>query len=169
MAFANGKKTSELKAVGKVGRKRGTGIRFWPDPKYFDTIKFHIPRLKHVLRAKAVLCPDLLITFKNEADKKDNEEWQYREGLLDYLLVELDEFDRTPEEPFVGHFKGNDEEVDWAIVWLPEEVEQPIMESYVNLIPTVQDGTHVNGFRTGLTEALREFCEFRNLLPHDDV
>jgi topoisomerase-4 subunit B len=118
-----------------------------------------------VLRAKAVLCSNLLITFKNEADKKDNEEWQYREGLKDYLLVELEEIDRIPEEPFVGHFKGNDEEVDWAIVWLPEEVEQPIMESYVNLIPTVQDGSHVNGFRTGLTEALREFCEFRNLLP----
>ncbi len=163
IAFANGQKTSELKAVG-TAKGSGTVVHFWPDPKFFDSPKFAVPRLKHVLRAKAVLCPGLHITFIDETDEKNNEEWHYEDGLKDYLLTELGEIELIPEEPFVGHFKGNDEEVDWALVWVPDDGE-PIMESYVNLIPTAQDGTHVNGFRTGLTEALREFCEFRNLLP----
>jgi topoisomerase-4 subunit B len=163
MAFANGNKVMELKAVGSA-KGSGTTVHFWPDPKFFDSAKFAVPRLKHVLRAKAVLCPGLHITFIHEADEQDNEEWRYQDGLKDYLLTELGDAPLVPEEPFVGHLKGNDEEVDWAVVWLPEDGE-PITESYVNLIPTPQDGTHVNGFRTGLTEALREFCEFRNLLP----
>jgi len=164
MSFAEGQKTSKLKTIGSAGKAHGTVLRFWPDPKFFDTVKFHVPRLKHVLRAKAVLCPNLYIRFINENDKKDNEEWRYENGLKDYLLTELGDVELLPSEPFLGHFKGNDEEVDWALAWLPEGGE-PILESYVNLIPTVLDGTHVNGFRTGLTEALREFCEFRNLLP----
>ncbi|HEX9625819.1 MAG TPA: DNA topoisomerase IV subunit B [Acidiferrobacterales bacterium] len=164
MTFADGRKKSELKAIGTAGRKTGTAIRFWPDPKYFDSPKFSIPKLKHVLRAKAVLCPGLHISFADETDKKNDEEWHYEDGLKDYLLSELGDLELIPAEPFLGHFQGNDEEVDFAIVWTPEDAE-PLMESYVNLIPTAQDGTHVNGFRTGLTEALREFCEFRNLLP----
>ncbi|BAU47294.1 DNA topoisomerase IV subunit B [Sulfurifustis variabilis] len=165
MTFADGQKTSELRAVGQVPKKAtGTTLRFWPDAQFFDTLKYSIPRLKHLLRAKAVLCPGLHVTFKNEQDKKDDEEWQYEEGLKDYLLNALDDIELVPEEPFLGHFKGPNEEVDWAIVWLPQG-EEPLLESYVNLIPTPHDGTHVNGFRTGLTEALREFCEFRNLLP----
>jgi topoisomerase-4 subunit B len=164
ISFASGEKKSELKVVGTAGRATGTMVRFWPEAKFFDTIKFNVPRLKHVLRAKAVLCPGLHVTFVHEADSKDNEEWQYQDGLKDYLLSELGDSAMIPEEPFVGHMRGNDEEADWAVVWLPEDGE-PIIESYVNLIPTAQDGTHVNGFRSGLTEALREFCEFRNLLP----
>jgi topoisomerase-4 subunit B len=164
MTFADGRKKSELKAIGTAGRKTGTAIRFWPDPKYFDSPKFSIPKLKHVLRAKAVLCPGLHISFADETDKKNDEEWHYEDGLKDYLLSELGDLELIPAEPFLGHFQGNDEEVDFAIVWTPEDAE-PLAESYVNLIPTSQDGTHVNGFRTGLTEALREFCEFRNLLP----
>ncbi len=165
MAFADGQKTSELRAIGKVPAKQtGSTVRFWPDPKYFDSPKFAVPRLKHVMRAKAVLCPGLTIAFTDEIDKKNGEEWYFEDGLKDYLLSTLEGTDFAPQEPFLGHFKGQEEEVDWAIVWLPEAGE-PLMESYVNLIPTVQDGTHVNGFRTGLTEALREFCEFRNLLP----
>lgn len=163
IAFANGQKTSELKVVG-TAKGSGTVVHFWPDPKFFDSPKFAVPRLKHVLRAKAVLCPGLHITFVDQTDEKNNEEWHYEDGLKDYLLTELGDVELIPEEPFVGHFKGNDEEADWALVWVPDDGE-PIMESYVNLIPTAQDGTHVNGFRTGLTEALREFCEFRNLLP----
>jgi topoisomerase-4 subunit B len=163
IAFANGQKTAELKAVG-AAKGSGTTVHFWPDPKFFDAPKFAVPKLTHVLRAKAVLCPGLHITFVDEADEKNNEEWHYEDGLKDYLLTELGEAELIPEEPFVGHFKGNDEEADWAVVWVPDD-DEPIMESYVNLIPTPQDGTHVNGFRTGLTEALREFCEFRNLLP----
>ncbi len=166
MTFADGRKTSELRAVGTVS-KRDTGsiVRFWPDPKYFDTVKFHVPSLKHLLRAKAVLCPGLHVHFENESAKADNEDWQYEDGLKEYLLTEVGKAERIPKEPFCGQFKGGNEEVDWAVLWLPDEDDLPSRESYVNLIPTVQDGTHVNGFRTGLTEALREFCEFRNWLP----
>ncbi|MFP5350264.1 MAG: ATP-binding protein, partial [Gammaproteobacteria bacterium] len=165
MTFADGAKTSELRAVGNVGkRETGTTVRFWPDPKFFDTVKFSTPKLKHLLRAKAVLLAGLHVTFTNEQDPKENEEWQYEAGLRDYLVNALSGFELLPAEPFLGQFKGTNEEVDWAIVWLPQDGE-PLLESYVNLIPTPQDGTHVNGFRTGLTEALREFCEFRNLLP----
>jgi len=181
MSFADGQKTKELKAVGDVqgrtsaagdrksgaaaAKGSGTTLRFWPDEKFLDSVKFHVPKLKHLLRAKAVLCSGLHVTFTDETDKKNDEEWKYQDGLKDYLLTELGDQELVPEEPFVGHFQGNDEMVDWAMVWLPDEDAQPILESYVNLIPTTQDGTHVNGFRTGLTEALREFCEFRNLLP----
>jgi len=165
MSFAGGQKTSELRAVGTVGtRTTGTTVRFWPDESFFDSPKFHVPRLKHVLRAKAVLCPGLKIAFEDESDRKNNEEWYFEDGLRDYLLSELGKQELIPAEPFVGHFRDNDGELDWAIVWAPEN-DQPIMESYVNLIPTAQDGTHVNGFRQGLTDALRDFCEFRSLLP----
>ncbi|MHB8534374.1 MAG: DNA topoisomerase IV subunit B [Sulfuricaulis sp.] len=165
MSYADGQKTSDLKAVGKADKKAtGTVIRFWPDEQFFDTVKFLVPRLKHVLRAKAVLCPGLFIGFTNESDAKDNEEWHYENGLKDYLETQIEGWEYVPAEPFVGRFKGDDGEVDWAIVWLPAGGE-PIMESYVNLIPTVQDGTHINGFRAGLTDAMREFCEFRDLLP----
>ncbi len=163
MSFADGQKTSELKPRG-AAKGTGTTVHFWPDEKFFDSPKFHVARLKHVLRAKAVLCPGLKITFEDESDKKNNEEWHYEDGLKDYLLTELGKIELVPEEPFVGHFRNDDGEVDWAIVWAPD-ADPPILESYVNLIPTSQDGTHVNGFRQGLTDALREFCEFRNLLP----
>ncbi|HUJ12148.1 MAG TPA: DNA topoisomerase IV subunit B [Thermoanaerobaculia bacterium] len=166
MWFADGKKRAELKKTGEVGKRNtGTTIRFWPDEKFFDTTKFNIPRLKHVMRAKAVLAPGLRLKFVNEQDKKDNEEWYYEDGLTAYLKSELQGEATVPEEPFVGHFKGTSEEVDWAVAWLAEEGAEIIGESYVNLIPTTQGGTHVNGFRTGLTDAIREFCELRNLLP----
>ncbi|HXG58163.1 MAG TPA: DNA topoisomerase IV subunit B [Thermoanaerobaculia bacterium] len=165
MWFANGKKKQELKVVGEVGRRNtGTTVRFWPDEAFFDTTKFHVPRLKHVMRAKAVLSPKLRMRFIHEADPSENEEWYFEDGLVDYLTSELAGQAVVPERPFVGHFKGTDHEVDWAVTWLAEEGEI-VGESYVNLIPTLQGGTHVNGFRTGLTEAIREFCEFRNLLP----
>jgi len=165
MTFADSEKTSELEVVGSVGqRNTGTTVRFWPDPRFFDTVKFSVPKLKRSLRAKAVLCPGLHIAFVSEPNPVDDEEWQYEEGLADYLMDELEEAPRLPEEPFVGHFQGADEQVDWAVTWLPEEGE-PIQESYVNLIPTPLGGTHVNGFRAGLTESIREYCEFRDLLP----
>ena len=165
MWFADGKKKQELKVVGKVGKRNtGTTVRFWPDEKFFDTTKFNIPHLKRVMRAKAVLSPGLRMKFVSEIDKSDNEEWFYEDGLKDYLLSELDGATTIPSDPFRSHFKGNDHEVDWAVLWLPEESDV-VAESYVNLIPTTQGGTHVNGFRTGLTEAIREFCEFRNLVP----
>jgi topoisomerase-4 subunit B len=166
MWFADGKKKAELKKVGEVGKRNtGTTIRFWPDEKFFDTTKFNVPRLKHVMRAKAVLAPGLRLKFINEQDKKDNEEWYYEDGLTAYLKSELQGEATVPAEPFVGHFKGSNEETDWAVAWLAEDGGEIVGESYVNLIPTEHGGTHVNGFRTGLTEAIREFCELRNLLP----
>jgi topoisomerase-4 subunit B len=165
MAFAGGDKTSDLKVVRQVGqRNTGTTLQFWPDPRYFDSPKFSLPRLRHALRAKAVLCPGLRLTFTNEGDPADNATWYYEDGLTDYLLEALGDAERVPETPFVGHFRSTAEEVDWALTWIADDGEV-VGESYVNLIPTPQGGTHVNGFRAGLTEAVREFCEFRDLLP----
>jgi topoisomerase-4 subunit B len=165
MEFGDGKKKRELKVVGQVGKRNtGTTIRFWPDEKFFDSPKYSVPRLKHVMRAKAVLAPGLRMRFVNESDAADNEEWHYENGLPAYLMSELEGAPTIPEEPYVGTFKGSSEEVEWAVVWLADDGDL-ITESYVNLIPTAQGGTHVNGFRTGLTDAIREFCELRNLLP----
>jgi topoisomerase-4 subunit B len=164
MAFAGGEKKSELEVVGTVGKRNtGTTIRFWPDPRYFDSPKISIPRLKHALRAKAVLCPGLKVRFTDEASG-ETDEWLYEDGLADYLVDALEGLARLPEAPFLGSFEGNSEAADWAAVWLPEGGDGP-QESYVNLIPTTQGGTHVNGFRAGLLEAMREYCEFRSLLP----
>src|SRR5436305_1876968 len=167
MDFADGKKKHELKVIGQVGKRNtGTTIRFWPDEKFFDTPKINVPRLKHVMRAKAVLAPGLHLRFISESDPAESEEWFYENGLPAYLMSELAGLTSIPEMPYVGTFKGSNEEVDWAVVWLPEaDPSDLVTESYVNLIPTAQGGTHVNGFRTGLTEAIREFCELRNLLP----
>ncbi len=164
MSFRDGFKASELEVIGTVGqRNTGTSIRFWPDAQYFDTGKFSVSRLKHILKAKAVLCPGLTVKFE---DKNSNEQitWFYEDGLRSYLSDAVAEFISLPEEPFCGQFVAKTERVDWAVLWLPEGGEL-IQESYVNLIPTAQGGTHVNGFRQGLLDALREFCEFRNLLP----
>ncbi len=164
MAFAGGERISELEEIGKVGKQNtGTSVRFWPDPKYFDSARFSLSRLKHVLRAKAVLCPGLQVRLHEEASG-EKLEWHYEEGLRAYLMGELGGVECLPEEPFTGNMEGNHEAAEWALVWLPEGGEL-VAESYVNLIPTVQGGTHVNGLRMGLTEAVREFCEFRNLLP----
>ncbi|MEW8500282.1 MAG: DNA topoisomerase IV subunit B [Candidatus Thiodiazotropha taylori] len=164
IAFAGGEKISDLEEVGKVGRNNtGTRVRFWPDEQYFDSVRFSIRQLRHVLRAKAVLCPGLKVTFHDEKSG-DKETWLYQDGLRDYLLDALEQAERIPDDAFVGEMAGNREAAAWALVWLPETGEL-VTESYVNLIPTAQGGTHVNGLRTGLTDAVREFCEFRNLLP----
>jgi topoisomerase-4 subunit B len=164
MMFANGYKTSDLKVIDTCGqRNTGTILRFWPNAVYFDTIKFSVSRLRHVLRAKAVLCGGLTLSFHDE-NTNDSEEWYYQDGLKDYLAGALQGWEVLPAEPFIGAFAAQNEAVDWAVQWLPEGGEL-VQESYVNLIPTPQGGTHVNGMRTGLLEAMREFCEFRNLLP----
>ncbi|MGB8143681.1 MAG: DNA topoisomerase IV subunit B [Chromatiaceae bacterium] len=164
MAFAHGDKVSDLEPVGKVPRKEtGTRLRFWPDPGYFDSPRFSIRRLKHLLQAKAVLCPGLTVSFRDEASQEETT-WYYEDGLKDYLVQSLPDREIIPADPFTGNMEGTTEAAAWALVWLPAGGE-PFAESYVNLIPTVQGGTHVNGLRTGLTEAVRDFCEFRNLLP----
>jgi topoisomerase-4 subunit B len=164
IGFENGHKTTELKQTGTVGKKNsGTSLRFWPNPKYFDSPVFSVSRLKHVLRAKAVLCPGLRVKFYVEKTKEAHE-WFYEDGLAAYLMESLSGYELLPEQPFFSSLKGEHEAVDWAVIWLPEGGET-IAESYVNLIPTSQGGTHVNGLRTGITDAIREFCEFRSLLP----
>ncbi len=165
MGFKDGRRVTKLEAQGDVGKANtGTLLRFWPDPKYFDSNKFSIPKLKHVLRAKAVLCPGLTVKFINE-QTLEKEEWHYVGGLKDYLIESLEGAEYVPNEPFVGGVQQGKEVVDWAVVWLPGEGGEIFSESYVNLIPTIQGGTHVNGLRTGITDAVREFCEFRNLVP----
>ncbi|AGH42594.1 DNA topoisomerase IV subunit B [Paraglaciecola psychrophila] len=165
IAFENGDKVQELVIVDTCGKRNtGTKVHFWPDPKYFDSSKFSVTKLLHVLRAKAVLCPGLRIRFD---DKVNNEstEWYFEDGLRDYLYQSVKEYVTLPgDSPFIGAISGNTEAADWAVMWLPEGGEM-ITESYVNLIPTAQGGTHVNGLRQGLLESMREFCEFRNLLP----
>ncbi|EHK69589.1 MULTISPECIES: DNA topoisomerase IV subunit B [Pseudomonadaceae] len=164
MAFADGFKASELAVVGSVGKRNtGTSVHFWPDPKYFDSPKFSVSRLKHVLKAKAVLCPGLAVSFFDEASG-ERSEWHYEDGLRSYLIDTVGDALRLPEAPFHGSLASAREAVDWALFWLPEGGES-VQESYVNLIPTAQGGTHVNGLRQGLLDAIREFCEFRNLLP----
>ena len=167
MGFANGEKTSDLEIIGKVPRgETGTTVRFWPNKKYFDVEKFSVSKLKQILQAKAVLCSGLKVIFTDN-ESKETIEWYYEHGLEAYLVQSLNQESFLPKTPFEGSQKGNDEVVDWAVVWLENESDMSVglAESYVNLIPTIQGGTHVNGLRAGLLDALRDFCEFRNLLP----
>ena len=164
LSFAGGKKRGKLEVVGKVGKANtGTTIRFWPDPQYFDSAKISVPRLKHALKAKAVLCPGLTVRLK-VAKPKERIEWLYTGGLEEYLKEAMGKGEHLPSEPFAGSLAGTHEAVDWALAWQADG-SQGTTESYVNLVPTPQGGTHVNGLRTGLTNAIREFCDFRNLLP----
>ncbi|HAS03699.1 MAG TPA: DNA topoisomerase IV subunit B [Pasteurella multocida] len=164
IAFENGRKVEELEVIGTCGRRNtGTTVHFKPNPKYFDSDKFSVSRLRHLLRAKAVLCSGLEIKFIDKINQTEDC-WCYEDGLADYLSEAVNGLETLPETPFIGDFKGDTEAVSWALLWLPEGGDL-LSESYVNLIPTIQDGTHVNGLRQGLLDAMREFCEFRNLLP----
>lgn len=164
IAFEHGNKTTPLEVVGSVRKNdTGTKIHFWPDASFFDSEKFSVTKLKHTLKAKAVLCPKLHIYFTDHQNKTQDE-WYYEDGILDYLLQEIKTTVYLPSPPFQGNFEAKHETAAWALTWMPEGGEL-ITESYVNLIPTIQGGTHVNGLRQGLLEALREFCAFHNLLP----
>ena len=164
IAFENGEKVSDLKVVGTCAKRAtGTSVHFWPDEKFFDSPRFSVSRLTHLLKAKAVLCPGVEITFKDEVNNAE-QRWCYQDGLNDYLAEAVNGLPTLPEKPFIGNFAAETEAVDWALLWLPEGGEL-LTESYVNLIPTMQGGTHVNGLRQGLLDAMREFCEYRNILP----
>ncbi|MCD2451381.1 DNA topoisomerase IV subunit B [Methylicorpusculum oleiharenae] len=165
MAFADGEKQSNLVETGTVSKNAtGTSVKFWPNAKYFDSNKVSVNRLKHVLRAKAVLCPGLAITLKSEATE-ECWEWCFQDGLKEYLLDSIGNVEFCPDPPFMGKMSADHEAVEWGIVWTAESLTESLNESYVNLVPTAQGGTHVNGLRAGLTEAMREFCDIRNLLP----
>ena len=164
IAFEQGIKVEDLHVIGTCARRNtGTKVHFWPEEKYFDSAKFSVSKLEHLLKAKAVLCPGLEIIFKDKVNNKE-QRWYYQAGLTDYLMESVSDYVLLPESPFIGEHTGSTEAVEWALLWLPEGGEL-LTESYVNLIPTIQGGTHVNGLRQGLLEAMREFCEFRNLLP----
>jgi topoisomerase-4 subunit B len=164
IGFREGRVHSKLTATGTVGaRNTGTTVRFWPDPKFFDTDRFSVPELKRVLKAKAVLCPGLRVSFFNELSG-EKDEWFYTGDLGAYLIEQLGAAERLPPEPITGHSASEQDVVDWALLW-SSDAEHLVAESYVNLIPTSAGGTHVNGLRAGVVEAVREFCEFRNLLP----
>lgn len=162
--FADGEPVTKLKVIGTAKpRETGTSLRFLPNAKYFDSAKFAVSQLRHLLRAKAFLCPGLKVFFTNE-QTGENDEWYYEDGLSAYLLSELSGMSLLPELPFFGKFETEQEVAEWSVVWFPEE-QATLAESYVNLIPTLQGGTHVNGLRSGLSDALRDFCEIRKLLP----
>jgi topoisomerase-4 subunit B len=165
MEFASGDKVSELQQSGSVGKANtGTSVHFWPEGKYFDSNRVSVSKLKHVLRAKAVLCPGLKIVLHSELSD-EHYEWCYQNGLQEYLLDRIGDVEIFPQQPFMANMAASNEAVEWGIVWTPDSLPETIAESYVNLVPTAQGGTHVNGLRAGLTEAIREFCDFRNLLP----
>ena len=164
IGFRDGKVASKLEVVGSVGqRNTGTTVRFWPDPKFFDSDKFSVPQLKHTLKAKAVLCPGLRVRFRNEATG-ETDEWFYSGDLGAYLIEELGQNERLPSEPITGKREGEDSPIEYALVWTPD-AEQTLSESYVNLIPTSEGGTHVNGLRSGVAQAVREFSENRSIIP----
>ena len=164
IGFKDGKISSKLEVVGNVGqRNTGTTVRFWPDPKFFDSDKFSVPQLQHTLKAKAVLCPGLRVKFTNEATGEKNE-WFFTGDLGAYLTEEIGKVERLPAEPISGKSEHANDNIDYALCWAPD-AENVIAESYVNLIPTIEGGTHVNGLRSGVAQAVREFCEFRNLIP----
>ncbi|MGP1924304.1 MAG: DNA topoisomerase IV subunit B [Arsenophonus sp. NEOnobi-MAG3] len=164
IVFENGEKVQELKVIGSCAKRTsGTCVRFWPDSHFFDDPRFSISRLVHILKAKAVLCPGIEILFKDKINNTD-QTWRYNDGLTDYLMEAVNGLVTLPEKAFVGNFTGQIEMLNWALLWLPEGGEL-LTESYVNLIPTSQGGTHVNGLRQGLLDVMREFCEYRNLLP----
>ena len=164
MAFSSSIKTGDLEVIGEIGKRNtGTLIKFTPNNKYFDSVKFSISQLRHNLRSKAVLCPGLEINFDNQMDNT-KDKWLYQDGITDYLQASLDGLECLPSIPFVTSFKSKEDQLDCALTWT-ENNTNITTESYVNLIPTIGGGTHVNGLRSGLTDALKEFCEFRNLIP----
>jgi len=164
MSFSSSIKTGDLEIIGEVGKRNtGTLIKFTPNSKYFDSVKFSISQLRHNLRSKAVLCPGLEVNFDNQMDNT-KDKWLYQDGIKDYLQATLDGLDCLPSTPFVASFKSKEDQLDCALTWT-ENNANVTTESYVNLIPTIGGGTHVNGLRSGLTDALKEFCEFRNLIP----
>ena len=166
IAYAQGEKTDDLKEVGTCAKKdTGTSVHFWPEEQFFDSAKFNVAALKHLLKAKAVLCEGLTINFEDRVHQtKDT--WSYSGNLQNYLNQVTEGRTIEPNPPFYGQVKNEDEEVEWAVAWEMEGTgSRTTEESFVNLIPTVDGGTHVNGFRAGLTSAIREFCDLHNLLP----
>ena len=166
ITFSNGDKLSELKEVGEVGlRNTGTSITFKPNPEYFENIEVQIKTLKHLLKAKAVLCPGLTIEFSNEKKSNDKEKWYFEDGLKSYLVESSEGSELVLEDSIVCSKKSDIQELEFAINWSQRTLKNKLDETYVNLIPTAQGGSHLNGFKSGLLDSIKEFCDYRNLLP----
>jgi len=164
--FNNGNKVSELKEVGEVGlRNTGTSITFKPNPEYFENIDIQVKELKHLLKAKAVLCPGLTIEYSNEKKSNDKEKWYFEDGLKSYLSESAEGLELVLEESIICSKKGDVQELEFAINWSHRPLKNKLDETYVNLIPTIQGGSHLNGFKSGLLDSIKEFCDYRNLLP----
>jgi topoisomerase-4 subunit B len=164
--FNNGNKVSELKEVGEVGlRNTGTSITFKPNPEYFENIDIQVKELKHLLKAKAVLCPGLTIEYSNEKKSNDKEKWYFEDGLKSYLAESAEGLELVLEESIICSKKGDVQELEFAINWSHRPLKNKLDETYVNLIPTIQGGSHLNGFKSGLLDSIKEFCDYRNLLP----
>ena len=164
--FSNGDKVSELKEIGEVGlRNTGTSITFKPNPDYFENIEIQVKALKHLLKAKAVLCPGLTIEFNNEKKSNDKEKWYFEDGLKSYLVESAEGSELVLEESITCSKQGDVQELEFAINWSQRPPKNKLDETYVNLIPTVQGGSHLNGFKSGLLDSIKEFCDYRNLLP----
>jgi topoisomerase-4 subunit B len=165
MTFGGGEKTSDLKKVGDIGpRNTGTSISFVPDPQYFETIKIEKNTLKHLLKAKAVLCPGLTIEYQDDT-KNEKLSWNYENGLMSYLSESSGDIELLLEESISCSKSGKNNALDFVLNWSTKPAKNLMNESYVNLIPTAQGGSHLNGFKAGLLESVKEFCEFRNLIP----
>lgn len=165
MTFEGGEKTSDLKKVGDIGpRNTGTSISFVPDPQYFETIKIEKNTLKHLLKAKAVLCPGLTIEYQDDT-KNEKLSWNYENGLTSYLSESSGDTELLLEESISCSKSGKNNALDFVLNWSTKPAKNLMNESYVNLIPTAQGGSHLNGFKAGLLESVKEFCEFRNLIP----
>ncbi len=164
ISFANGDKLTDLEELESVGKRNtGTIVKFKPDPIFFDSAKFSVKKLKQTLRSKAVLCSGLEVSYYDENDNS-SESWIYQDGLKDYLSISLEGYDCVPSVPLVINHHSKEQELACTLTWT-ENTSNIVHESFVNLIPTSLGGTHVNGLRSGLTDALKEFCEFRSLLP----
>ncbi|QJC30822.1 DNA topoisomerase IV subunit B [Enterobacteriaceae endosymbiont of Macroplea appendiculata] len=162
IVFAYGNKIKNLNIINNNINYTGTNIRFWPDEHFFESTFFLASHLVNILKAKAILCPGLIVNFHNK-NTKEHYSWNYQNGLCDYLMNSTKQHVTVPDQPFIGHYHSNIKQLDWAVLWIPNN-NYCITESYVNLIPTIYGGTHVNGLKLGLLEGIKNFCLLHNML-----
>ena len=164
MSFNNGHMSRKLSSKKKASsKKHGTTVSFKANPKYFDTLNLNITELLRLIKAKSILQSKLKLKVVDEKYNTGVKEFFHDGNLQDYL-IEATNDEYIPHDTYHGKIDLSDYAIEWSSIWLNDSAE-PLQESYVNLIPTVFGGTHVNAFRSGMIEAMREFCVRRNLLP----
>lgn len=171
IAFEAGHVKDKLQKLGSIpANETGTAVRAWPDPQFFDSPKIKHAEFTQILKAKAVLLPNVKVSFTDEASGT-TQEWCYADGLKSFLAEEL------PAEGYVSpifsgerYVTGEDngfaegEGASWAVAWA-DSINGGL--SFVNLIPTANGGTHVAGLRAALYEAIKDFCVHHGLLPRN--